>query len=103
MQDLKPDTTVRSFSGARVDTIGEKISKYNIDECKTLILHVGGNDADSGVDLDSFSENYVSLSNDLSAENRHIIVSGLTPRESVDLNPTIKYCNQFVMRIILNS
>ena len=37
MQDLKPDTTVRSFSGARVDTIGEKISKYNIDECKTLM------------------------------------------------------------------
>ena len=75
VQDLKPDTTVRSFFGARVNTIGEK----------TLILHVGGNDADSGVDLDSFYENYVSLLNDLSAENRHIIVSGFTPRESVDV------------------
>ena len=87
VQDLKPDTTVRSFSSARVDTIGEKISKYNIDECKTLILHFECNDADSGVDLDSFSKNYVCLLNDLSAEYRHIIVSGLTPRESVDLKP----------------
>ena len=47
VQDLKTDTAVRSFSGARVDTIGAKLSKYNIEECKTLILHVGGNDADS--------------------------------------------------------
>ena len=58
-----------------------------IDECNTLILHVGGNDTDSGVYLDSFSDNYVSLLNDLSAENRRIIVSGLTQRESVDLKP----------------
>ena len=39
------------------------------------------------MDLDSFSDTYVSLLNDLSAENRRIIVSGLTPRESVDLKP----------------
>ena len=87
VQDLKTDTAVRSFSGARVDTIGAKLSKYNIEECKTLILHVGGNDADSGVDLESFEDNYVSLLNDLSADDRRIIVSGLTPRESVDLKP----------------
>ena len=87
VQDLKTDTAVRSFSGARVDTIGAKLSKYNIEECKTLILHVGGNDADSGVDLESFDDNYVSLLNDLSADDRRIIVSGLTPRASVDLKP----------------
>ena len=87
VSDLKPDTTVRSFSGARSDTIGEKLSKYNIDDCKTIILHVGGNDADNGADLDTFSDNYVSFLNSLSAENRRIIVSGLLPRESVDLKP----------------
>ncbi|MEW8544985.1 MAG: SGNH/GDSL hydrolase family protein [Candidatus Thiodiazotropha sp.] len=87
VNELKQNTTVRSFSGARIDTIADKLSQYNIENCKTIILHVGGNDADSGVDLDSFSENYVSLLNDLSANNRRIIVSGLLPRESVDLKP----------------
>ena len=50
VSDLRPGTTVRSFSGARADTIREKLSKYNIDDCKTIILHVGGNDPDDGVD-----------------------------------------------------
>ena len=56
-----PNTTIRSFSGAKIDTLGEKISKYDISSCKTIILHVGGNDADSGVELTTFSDNYVSL------------------------------------------
>ena len=87
VSDLKPDTTVRSFSGARADTIGEKLSDYNIDACKTIILQVGGNDADDGVDLDTFSKSYVSLLNSISGESRRIIVSGLLPRKSVDLKP----------------
>ena len=29
--DIKPDTTVRSFSGARVDTIEKRLSEFNID------------------------------------------------------------------------
>ena len=87
VSNLKPDTTVRSFSGARADTIGEKLADYNIDECKTIILHVSGNDADEGVDLDTFSKSYVSLLNSISAENRRIIVSGVLPRKSVDLKP----------------
>ena len=65
----------------------KKLADYNIDECKTIILHVGGNDADEGVDLDKFSKSYVSLLNSISAENRRIIVSGLLPRKSVDLKP----------------
>ena len=57
VSDLKPDTTVRSFSGARADTIGEKLSEYNmLDACKTIILQVGGNVADDGVDLNTFSK-----------------------------------------------
>ena len=83
--DLKPNTTVRSFSGARTDTIDESLSKYDITSCKTIILHVGGNDADKGVDLSTFSKNYVSLLTKLASENLRIIVSGLLPRESVDL------------------
>ena len=43
--DLKPDTTVRSFSGARVDTIEMRLSEFNIDACKTILLQAGGNDA----------------------------------------------------------
>ena len=61
MQDVKTDTAVRSFSVAKVDTISEKLPKYNIDECNTLILHFGGNYADSGVNLDSFRQLCVSV------------------------------------------
>ena len=50
-------------------------------------MHVGGNDADNGADLDTFSDNYVTLLNSLSDENRRIVVFGLLPRESVDLKP----------------
>ena len=85
--DLKQNTTVRSFSGAKLDTIGGKLSKYNTEDCKTVVLHIGGNDADNGVDIDTFSENYVSLLNSLSAENRRIIVCGFLTRQSVDLKP----------------
>ena len=98
--DLKPNTTVRS------DTIGDSISKFDITSCKTIILHVGGNDADSGVDITTFSDNYVSLLNSLEAENRPIIVSGLTPRESVDLKPynqSLKdICNENDLQFIDN-
>ena len=50
-------------------------------------MHIGGNNADNGADVDTFSENYISLLNTLSAKNRRIIVSGLLPRQSVDLKP----------------
>ena len=84
-RDLKSTATVRSFSGVRADTICDSISKYDITSYKTIVLHVSGNDADNGVDITIFSNNNVSLLNNLDTENRRIIVSGLLPRESVDL------------------
>ena len=85
--NLIQNTTVRSFPGARTDTLAKKINNYDISNCKTTILHVGGNDADNGMDLDSFSDSYVELLHFLETDNRRIIVSGLLPRQSVDLKP----------------
>ena len=48
---------------------------------------MGGNDADQGMDLNNFTDSYTSLINDLTSENRHIIVSGLLPRASANLDP----------------
>ena len=48
---------------------------------------MGENDADQGVDLDSFEESYSSLLDGLASENRRLIVSGLLTRESVNLDP----------------
>ena len=45
---------MRSFSGAHVDTIEKGLSEFNIDACKTIILQVGDNDVDNGVDLRYF-------------------------------------------------
>ena len=60
------------------------------------MIHVGGNDADQGVDLKTFTESYSSLLDNLASENRRLIVSGLLPRESVNLDPYnkgLKTCN----------
>ena len=85
--ELNGHTTVRSFPGATTTTLKDKIKKYNIDECKTIILHVGGNDADQGVDIDSFCDNYIALLESLVSDDRRIIVSGLLPRKKANLEP----------------
>ena len=57
------------------------------------MLHVGGNDADNGVDIEFLREHYESYIDTVNDSNSCIIVSGLFPRESVDLetfNETLK-------------
>lgn len=85
--DLKFNTTVRSFPGATTESLRHKLRAYNLDKCKTVILHVGGNDADNGKDVDEFSDNYISLLNCLAQEDRRIIVSGILPRHGTNLEP----------------
>ena len=54
----------------------------------------------NGVDLDTFSENYVTLLNSLYADKRRTIVSCLLPRarKSVDLIKAIKWHPERNMR-----
>ena len=85
--ELKPNTTVRSFSGATTVTLKDKLRAYNLDKCKTIIVHVGGNDADDDKDLESFCDDYISLLESITCEDRRIIVSGLLPRKGIDLEP----------------
>ena len=86
VNELKKNTAVRSFTGATIERLENKLNNYNIERCKTIIIHVGGNDADQGVDLKTFTESYSSLLDNLASENRRLIVSGLLPRESVNLD-----------------
>ena len=83
--ELNPDITLRSFSGATTKPIKEKLKDYDIDNCKTIILHVGGNDADNGDDVDSFCDNYIALLERLASDDCSLTVSGLLPRKTVDL------------------
>ena len=91
---LNDDTAVRSISGATITTLKDKIIDLNIDKCETIILYVGGNDADHGDDLETFRENYEELIDMVAADgSRRVIVSELLPRETVDLksyNETLK-------------
>ena len=48
---------------------------------------MGGNDADDGTDLETFSNQYEQLLNTLKENDHRVIVSGLLPRETVDLRP----------------
>ena len=43
------------MSAATVDKIQDKLNKLNIKKCETIIIHVGGNDADKG-EISSLSE-----------------------------------------------
>ena len=68
-------------------SLREKLKNYDIESCKTVILHVGGNDADDGDSLETFCDNYIELLESLAFDDRRLIVSGLLPRKSVDLEP----------------
>ena len=85
--DLNPNVAIKSFPGATTDSIKDSLSDYDTSKCNTIILHVGGNDADSGADIETFCDSYVSLLENLQTDDRRLVVSGLLPRESVDLEP----------------
>ena len=38
--DIKPNTTIRSFPGVTTETLKHKLNSCNLDNCKTVILHV---------------------------------------------------------------
>ena len=84
-KDRNGDATVRSFPGTTIQTLKSKLQEYDTDNCKRIILHVGGNDGDNGADMDSFQDVYISLLEILAPEDRRLIVSGLLPRETADL------------------
>ena len=86
-KELKPNTTVRSFPGATTETLKEKLCAYNLDNCKTIIVHVGGNDADDAKGLETFCDDFISLLESLADKDHRIIVSGLLPRKNIDLKP----------------
>lgn len=85
--ELNRNTAVRTISGATIDMMKDKLSNLNTEQCKTIILHVWGNDADQGEDIESFRENFEELIDTVADGIKRIIVSGLLPRESVDLEP----------------
>ena len=63
------------------------MSDLNIEKCETLIIHVGGNDADNGIELNSSHEEFETLIDSVSDGTRRVIISGLLPRDTVDLEP----------------
>ena len=84
---LNTNTTVRSFPGATIDSLKAKLSAYNLDQCKIVMLLIGGNDADNGTDIETFAQKYESLLTDLITDDRRVIVVGLLPRKTVNLGP----------------
>ena len=58
---------------------------FTLESCKTIILLVGGNDADSGTDLDTFTNKYEERLTSLLADSHRVIAAGL-PRHTTDLS-----------------
>ena len=89
-KDLSDDVAVKTVPGATIEMFTSKLSEHDIELCITVIIHVGGNEADNGADLDTFRENFDTLINSVCDGTRRVIVSELLPRESVDLEPYIE-------------
>ena len=87
IKEVKSNTTLGSFPGATTETLKEKLCAYNLDNCKTIIVHVGGNDADDGNDLETVCDDFISLLESLVDKDRCLLVSGLLPRLNIDLKP----------------
>ena len=58
-----------------MNSIKDKLDDYDLSKCKTIILHVGGNDADNSTDIETFCDNYVSLLESMQTDDRRLIVS----------------------------
>ena len=85
--ELNDNTAVKTVRGATIDTLKAKLDDLEIDNCKTLIVHVGGNDAGGGEELGDFRDNFDSLLGTVNDGNRRVIVSELTPRDDANLEP----------------
>ncbi len=42
VSELKPTTAVRTFPGATIDSLSAELSAMNMEQCNTVVLHVGG-------------------------------------------------------------
>ena len=106
VSDLNKSTAVRTFPRATIDTIKSKLSECNLENCKTIILLVGGNDAENGTDLETFAAKYELLINSLLPDDHRVVVAGLLPRETVDLsaynNKLRQLCDAFDTEIVEN-
>ena len=69
----------------------------------TIMGQVGGNDADDGSDMETFCDDFISLSECLADKDRRITVSGLLPRKTYNLNHTMRNSNLYVKKITSNS
>ena len=87
ISDLGDNIAVRTVSGATVETLKSKLDSLDIENCKTLIIHVGGNDASGGEELDTFRDNYETLLESVCDGTRRVIVSELLPRGDGDIEP----------------
>lgn len=64
-----------------------RLDNLDIQNCKTLTIHVGGNDASDSEELDTLRDKYETLLESVSDGNRRVLVSELLPRGDVDLEP----------------
>ncbi|CAC5404073.1 unnamed protein product [Mytilus coruscus] len=80
------DVDIRTNRGATVPILTEKIRKFNIHHCSSIILVVGGNDASSRIQPEAFRENYEFMIKTVKSINPSIdiAVSEICPRRNVN-------------------
>ena len=87
INNLNEKTTVRTIPETTVEKLKFRLDSLDIDKCKNLILHVGGNDAANGEDLHDFRDSYECLIDSVYVDDRNVIISELLPRDDADVKP----------------
>lgn len=79
---LRSNVSVKTNRGATSEMIRREIEDLDLSPFDTIILQFGGNDADRGVALSKFTENYCAIVNQIKHQdpNKKIVIGGVLPR-----------------------
>ena len=84
---LNKNVRVKSFKGATIDDLKSQLASMDLTRYQNTILHIGGNDIDANISLNSFREKYHDLLTSVKSDNNKVTVSGLLPRRGINIKP----------------
>ena len=84
---LNKNVRVKSFKGATIDDLKSQLASMDLTRYQNTILHIGGNDIDANISLNSFREKYHALLTSVKSDNNKVTVSGLLPRRGLNIRP----------------
>ena len=79
---LKENATVNTNRGGTTTSLKKHIEDLDLTPFNSVILQIGGNDADRDIEIHDFNRNYMNIIQEIQKCNevKHIVVGGIVPR-----------------------